>query len=91
MTYESLKCFTLFPFCTMDRKFGFGIVDTEEGSASCHKSHCLCCFFQAHLLDYHFGYKPSDLSLLVKKLNKLLTLYPYNDRFKAVRFKYSHK
>ncbi|XP_036316355.1 G2/mitotic-specific cyclin-B3 [Pipistrellus kuhlii] len=45
----------------------------------------------AHLLDYHFGYKPSDVSLLIRKLNKLLSLYPYHDRFKAVCFKYSHK
>lgn len=87
MTYES---FTLFPFYTMDRKFGFGIVDPEEGSASCHKSHCLCCFFQTYFLNYYFDFVPSDLYLLVKKLNTLLTLYPCNDRLKTVHFKYSH-
>lgn len=78
-------------FLTMDRKFGFGIVDTEEGSASCHKSHCLCCFFQAHFLDYHFGYVPSDVFPLIKKLNMLMALYPCSDKFKAVLFKYSHQ
>ncbi|ELK37964.1 G2/mitotic-specific cyclin-B3 [Myotis davidii] len=43
-----------------------------------------------YFLNYHFDFVISDLYLLVKKLNTLLTLYPCNDRLKTVCFKYSH-
>ncbi|XP_048369600.1 G2/mitotic-specific cyclin-B3 isoform X1 [Sphaerodactylus townsendi] len=41
-------------------------------------------------LEYYSGYSVQDLQLLVKKLNFLLT-YQHDERFKAVRNKYSHR
>ncbi|XP_036161720.1 G2/mitotic-specific cyclin-B3 [Myotis myotis] len=46
--------------------------------------------YLTHFLNYYFDFVISDLYLLVKKLNTLLTLYPCNDRLKTVCFKYSH-
>lgn len=74
----------------MDKKFGFEIVQMEEGAASCCKSHCSCCFFQAPTLEYYSGYKTSDIHPLVKQLNILLTLRSCN-RFKTVLSKYSQE
>nr|KAF6359554.1 cyclin B3 [Myotis myotis] len=52
--------------------------------------HFLRIFSMTHFLNYYFDFVISDLYLLVKKLNTLLTLYPCNDRLKTVCFKYSH-
>lgn len=74
----------------MYTKSGLGIVEIEEGSAFCGKSHCSFCFFQAPALEYYSGYKTSDLHPLVKQLNTLLTLRPCN-KLKTVHSKYSHQ
>lgn len=42
-------------------------------------------------LEYYSGYTTSDLYPLVKKLNTLLTLHPWDDRLRTVRSKYSHQ